>query len=52
LWLSGAWSEEGPGSFRTILSGLNTSRFILGPEGMTTLPTFRSEDLPPDVIGN
>jgi prolycopene isomerase len=52
LWLSGAWSEEGPGSFRTILSGLNTARLILGPEGMESLPLFRSEDLPQDVVGN
>lgn len=51
LWLSGAWSEEGPGSFRTILSGLNTARMILGPEGMGELPLFRSEDLPQDVVG-
>jgi prolycopene isomerase len=51
LWLSGAWSEEGPGSFRTILSGLNTARMILGPEGMGELPLFRSEDLPQDVLG-
>lgn len=51
LWLSGAWSEEGPGSFRTILSGMNCARLIAGPEAAAELPLFRSEDLPQDVVG-
>jgi prolycopene isomerase len=52
LWLSGHWTEEGPGSFRTVLSGLTTARMILAADGDgEDLPSFRPEDLPQELIG-
>jgi prolycopene isomerase len=47
LFLSGHWTEEGPASFRVVLSGMNTSRMVLGHLGSDmTVPTFRPDDVP------
>ena len=46
LYLSGHWTEEGPASFRVILSGLNTANKILADEGIPdAIPTFKPEDI-------
>ncbi len=42
LYLSGHWTHEGPGSFRAILSGVQTGRLVLGEAA----PTLRPADLP------
>jgi prolycopene isomerase len=48
LYLAGHWTQEGPGSFRVILSGANAARMILAHRGMPdVLPSFRPSDLPP-----
>ena len=47
LYLSGHWTEEGPASFRVILSGINTATRVLadaGKEGV--IPSFKPEDIP------
>lgn len=47
LYLSGHWTEEGPASFRVILSGLNTARAVLEDEGVPdAFPSFRPADIP------
>jgi phytoene dehydrogenase-like protein len=46
LYLSGHWTEEGPASFRVILSGLNTANTILADEGIPdAIPAFKPEDI-------
>jgi prolycopene isomerase len=46
LYLSGHWTEEGPASFRVILSGLNTANKILADEGTPdAIPSFKPEDI-------
>jgi prolycopene isomerase len=46
LYLSGHWTEEGPASFRVILSGLNTANKVLADEGIPdAIPTFKPEDI-------
>lgn len=48
LYLAGHWSQEGPGSFRVILSGVNAARMVLAHAGRgDVVPTFRPSDLPP-----
>ncbi len=48
LYLSGHWTEEGPASFRVILSGINTARLVLSNAGMgDVVPTFKPADIPP-----
>jgi phytoene desaturase len=47
LYLSGHWTQEGPSSFRVILSGITTGRMVLDHMGRgNTVPTFRPADLP------
>lgn len=47
LYLSGHWTEEGPASFRVILSGVNAAGRILSDEGMPdAIPSFKPEDIP------
>jgi prolycopene isomerase len=47
LYLSGHWTEEGPGSFRAVLSGLRAADLILRKSGRgDALPDFRPRDLP------
>ncbi|MDT3395892.1 NAD(P)/FAD-dependent oxidoreductase [Streptomyces sp. B1866] len=47
LFLSGHWTEEGPASFRVILSGMNTARQVLGHLGTgLDVPTFKPDDVP------
>jgi phytoene desaturase len=53
LYLAGHWTQEGPGSFRVILSGANAARIILAHRGLgDVLPSFRPSDLPPAWQGN
>jgi phytoene desaturase len=47
LYLSGHWTEEGPASFRVILSGINTATKILADSGSAeTIPSFKPSDIP------
>ncbi len=47
LYLSGHWTEEGPASFRVILSGINTASKILADSGSAdTIPSFKPADIP------
>jgi prolycopene isomerase len=47
LYLSGHWTEEGPASFRVILSGINTARAILTAAGEPdAIPSFKPSDFP------
>jgi phytoene desaturase len=47
LYLSGHWTEEGPASFRVILSGVNTASKILADSGSAeTIPSFKPSDIP------
>ncbi|MFK4189722.1 phytoene desaturase family protein [Streptomyces sparsogenes] len=47
LFLSGHWTEEGPASFRVVLSGMNTAREVLGHLGTgLDVPTFKPDDVP------
>jgi phytoene desaturase len=47
LYLSGHWTEEGPASFRVILSGINTATKILADSGSAeTIPSFKPADIP------
>lgn len=48
LYLSGHWTEEGPASFRVVLSGINTARVVLADGGKPdTIPSFKPPDVPP-----
>lgn len=48
LYLSGHWTEEGPASFRVVLSGINTANLILHDAGAgEALPSFKPDDIPP-----
>ncbi len=48
LYLSGHWTEEGPASFRVVLSGINTARLVLADAGVhDTIPSFKPPDVPP-----
>ena len=48
LYVAGHWTQEGPGSFRVILSGINTTRLALAEAGLgDVVPSFRPSDLPP-----
>jgi phytoene desaturase len=47
LYLSGAWTHEGPGSFRALLSGFMTMRMVLQQLGAADrVPGLRPADLP------
>ncbi len=47
LYLVGHWTEEGPASFRVILSGINTANKILADNGSAdTIPSFKPADIP------
>jgi len=47
LYLSGHWTEEGPASFRVILSGINTATAILADQGEEgVIPSFKPGDIP------
>jgi phytoene desaturase len=47
LYLCGHWTEEGPASFRVILSGINTASKILADSGTAdTIPSFKPADIP------
>jgi phytoene desaturase len=47
LYLSGAWTHEGPGSFRVLLSGFMTARLVLRALGLDDrVPDLRPADLP------
>jgi prolycopene isomerase len=47
LYLSGHWTEEGPASFRVILSGINTATAILADRGeQDAIPSFKPDDIP------
>jgi phytoene desaturase len=47
LYLVGHWTEEGPASFRVILSGINTASKILADSGSAdTIPSFKPADIP------
>jgi prolycopene isomerase len=47
LYLTGHWTEEGPASFRVILSGINTATKILADSGSAdTIPSFKPSDIP------
>jgi phytoene desaturase len=47
LYLVGHWTEEGPASFRVILSGINTATKILVDSGSAdTIPSFKPADIP------
>jgi len=48
LYMSGHWTEEGPASFRVVLSGMNTARLVLADSGQPdAIPTFKPPDVPP-----
>ncbi len=50
LYLSGHWTDEGPGSFRVLLSGVATARMVLEDAGLgDALPELRPSELP-DLI--
>jgi phytoene desaturase len=47
LYLVGHWTEEGPASFRVILSGINTATKILADSGSAdSIPSFKPADIP------
>jgi prolycopene isomerase len=47
LFLSGHWTEEGPASFRVVLSGINTAREVLAHLGSAVrIPSFKPDDVP------
>lgn len=47
LYLSGHWTEEGPGSFRAILSGVRAAELILRKAGRAdAMPDFRPASMP------
>ncbi|OLE24444.1 MAG: hypothetical protein AUG44_19065 [Actinobacteria bacterium 13_1_20CM_3_71_11] len=47
LFLSGHWTEEGPASFRVVLSGINTAREVLAHLGSHQhIPSFKPDDVP------
>ena len=47
LLLSGHWTEEGPASFRVILSGVNTAQAVLSLlDTGVRLPNFKPGDIP------
>lgn len=47
LYLSGAWTHEGPGTFRVLLSGFMTMRLVLQRLGMgDRVPDLRPAELP------
>jgi prolycopene isomerase len=47
LYLAGHWTEEGPASFRVILSGINTATKILADSGSAdSIPSFKPADIP------
>lgn len=51
LYLSGHWTEEGPASFRVILSGINTARLVLAGAGSgNAIPSFKPADIPPLAV--
>lgn len=51
LYLSGHWTEEGPASFRVVLSGINTARVVLADAGWgDVIPSFKPDDIPPLAI--
>jgi prolycopene isomerase len=51
LYLSGHWTEEGPASFRVVLSGMNTARLVLADLGQPdAIPSFKPADVPPLAI--
>jgi phytoene desaturase len=51
LYLSGHWSEEGPASFRAVLSGMNTARMVHDDLGTgVEVPTFKPDDIPPMAL--
>jgi phytoene desaturase len=50
LYLSGHWTEEGPASFRVILSGINTARLISADLGLGEVPSFKPADIPPLAV--
>jgi phytoene dehydrogenase-like protein len=46
LYLAGHWTQEASGSFRTIVSGVNTARVVLAKAGQDrAFPDFRPADL-------
>ena len=48
LYMAGHWTEEGPASFRVVLSGMNTARLVLADSGQPdAIPTFKPPDVPP-----
>ena len=47
LYLSGHWTEEGPASFRVVLSGINTATKVLADAGeKDVIPSFKPADIP------
>lgn len=45
LYLSGHWSESGPGAFRTVMSGVDVARRVLRAAGITdAIPAFIPEE--------
>lgn len=47
LYLSGHWTEEGPASFRVVLSGINTAIKVLADAGeKDVIPSFKPADIP------
>jgi phytoene desaturase len=47
LYLSGHWTEEGPASFRVVLSGINTATQVLADAGeKDVIPSFKPADIP------
>lgn len=47
LYLSGHWTEEGPASFRVVLSGLNAAIKVLEDAGeKDVIPSFKPADIP------
>jgi phytoene desaturase len=46
LYLSGHWTQEGAGSFRTMVSGIHTAQIVLGNAGLPNdIPEFKRQDL-------
>lgn len=51
LFLSGHWTEEGPASFRVVLSGINTAAAILDHLGSSVrIPSFKPDDVPQQMF--
>jgi phytoene desaturase len=51
LYLSGHWTEEGPASFRVVLSGINTARQVVADLGLPQqIPSFKPADIPPLAV--